>query len=82
MKRLLPVLMVFGMLLFGAGEGFALPPCPENGFGTIVHAPKPLMTAQHLLAIGGKISPTVMTLTPIRMAPDRLENGRIKNGTE
>ena len=31
MKRLLPVLMGFGMLLFGAREGFALPPCPESG---------------------------------------------------
>ena len=45
MKRLLPVLVVFGVFLGSAGGSFALPECPEhtdsywdNCFGTYTNA--------------------------------------------
>ena len=45
MKRLLPVLLVFGVFLASAGKSFALPPCLEhtdtywdNCFGTRTYA--------------------------------------------
>ena len=33
MKRLLPVLMGFVVLLLSSTEGWSLPPCPEDVFG-------------------------------------------------
>ena len=37
MKRLLAVLMVFGVFLFSAGEGLSLPPCPPTSSRFIFH---------------------------------------------
>ena len=85
MKRLLPVLMGFALLLLSSTEGWSLPSCPTYShasnwtdcFGTL-----PLPVGTNTLVNSRMAKGTDKAPLPLPVGPNTLVNGRMTKGTD